>query len=71
MKQETKNKLRKALVEVANREADEAIAGTPGPVILSDEFCEKMEDTILRADQMMYAEKDKYYRTTGIDRRKY
>ena len=32
---------------------------------------EKMEDTILRADQMMYAEKDKYYRETGIDRRKY
>lgn len=50
MKQETKNKLRKALVEVANREADEAIAGTPGPVILSDEFCEKMEDTILDTD---------------------
>lgn len=32
---------------------------------------EKMEDVILHADRMMYAEKDKYYQTTGIDRRKY
>lgn len=32
---------------------------------------DEMEDVILRADRMMYAEKDKYYQTTGIDRRKY
>lgn len=32
---------------------------------------EKMEDMIRRADQMMYARKDDYYRKTGIERRKY
>ena len=30
-----------------------------------------MEDMIRRADQMMYARKDDYYRKTGIERRKY
>lgn len=32
---------------------------------------EKMEDMIRRADQMMYAGKDDYYRKNGIERRKY